>query len=52
MVAPMRARLTVLVACLLLVGGFATGAELLRSAGSHTPHGSLFPPVPSSRVHP
>jgi hypothetical protein len=48
----MRVRLTLLVACLLLVGGLAAGAQLLRSAAGGAPHGSLFPPAPSARPHP
>jgi hypothetical protein len=42
----MRVRLTVLVACLMLVTGFALGAQLLRGSAGGTSHGS--PTQPSS----
>jgi hypothetical protein len=41
----MRVRMTVLVACLLLVTGLALGAQLLRSSAGGAPHGSLFPAI-------
>jgi hypothetical protein len=48
----MRVRITVLSVCLLMATWLATGVLLLRSADTDRPHGSLFPPAPSSRVHP
>lgn len=48
----MRVRLTALIACLLLVGGLAGGAELLRSAAGGASHGSLLPPLTEGRTHP
>src|SRR5512140_129765 len=39
----MRARLTVLVACLVLVTGFAVGARLLGGSSGSTTHGAVVP---------